>query len=177
MIAEDKAMSKLIMTALLASTMACVGCSASAKDSESQAFITKAIEGNMAEVEMGKLAQSQGQSEQVKSFGAMLVQDHTDANTKAMDAARQLGVTPPYGPSKKQMADHDRLAKLSGAKFDQQFATFMVTDHKKDIAEYTKESKMKTQDAAVTYASAALPTLKKHLESAQSLTSVSKKTM
>jgi putative membrane protein len=43
----------------------------------------------------------------------------------------------------------------------------MVKDHKKDIAAYTKASK-KT-DAAGQYAKSTLPTLQKHLETAQSL--------
>ena len=41
----------------------------------------EAIEGNYAEVEMGKLAQSNGQSDSVKSFGQILVND-TEPRTK-----------------------------------------------------------------------------------------------
>ena len=45
---------------------------------EDQTFVTKAIEGNLAEISMGKLAQEKGQSQDVKNFGAMLVHDHTE---------------------------------------------------------------------------------------------------
>jgi putative membrane protein len=55
---------------------------ASAQDKASQAFLSKAIEGNYAEVEMGKLAQQNGSSDAVKSFGKMLENDHADANQK-----------------------------------------------------------------------------------------------
>ena len=61
---------------------------ASAKDKPSEKFLTKAIEGNFAEVSMGDLAQKNGQSDGVKSFGKMLSTDHAAANQKALDAAK-----------------------------------------------------------------------------------------
>jgi hypothetical protein len=39
------------------------------------------------------------------------------------------------------MADYDKLAKESGPRFDRAFASHMVMDHEKDIAEYKKEAK------------------------------------
>jgi putative membrane protein len=56
---------------------------------------------------------------------------------------------------------------MSGSDFDKSFAQHMVHDHKKDIAEYKKESKGK--DAAGEYAQQTLPTLEKHLDEAQKL--------
>ncbi len=38
-------------------------------DKAAQTFLTKAIQGNLAEVSMGQLAQKQGESADVKSFG------------------------------------------------------------------------------------------------------------
>jgi predicted outer membrane protein len=43
--------------------------SAYAAEKHSEVFIKKAIEGNFAEVEMGKLAQQKGQNDDVKKFG------------------------------------------------------------------------------------------------------------
>jgi putative membrane protein len=133
-----------------------------------KAFITKAIQGNLAEVQMGQLAQEKSQNADVKSFGQMLAKDHGDANAKASDVANQLGVTPPEEPSKKQKADYAKMSKLSGDAFDKQFASHMVMDHKKDIKEYQADTKNK--DATADYASQTLPTLQKHLETAESLT-------
>ena len=48
-----------------------------------------------------KLAQEKGASDGVRSFGAMLVSDHSAANEKAMSVAQSMGVTPPTEPSKK----------------------------------------------------------------------------
>jgi putative membrane protein len=140
---------------------------ASAKDKQSEAFLKKAIEGNFAEVSMGDLAQKNGQSDAVKSYGRMLSTDHAAANQKALDAANSLGMNPPTGPNAKQKADYDKMSKMSGAGFDKMFATHMVADHQKDIAEYKKASKSK--DAAGEYASGQIETLQKHLDAAKSL--------
>ena len=51
-----------------------------AQDKASQKFLTEAIEGNFAEVQMGELAQKNGQSAEVKSYGQMLATDHNAAN-------------------------------------------------------------------------------------------------
>jgi putative membrane protein len=86
--------------------------SASAKDKLSEAFLKKAIEGNFAEVSMGDLAQKNGQSDGVKSYGKMLSTDHAAANQKALDAAKDLGMSPPAGPNAKQKAGNcDRVAQ------------------------------------------------------------------
>jgi len=157
---------RLIMGASLAMVLA-FGSASLAQDKASQKFLKEAIEGNLAEVQMGQLAQKNGNSDGVRSFGQMLEKDHSDANQKATNAANSLGVTPPTEPSSKQKADYDRMAKLSGARFDQEFAKHMVTDHRKDIREYEKEAKK--NDDAGRYANEALPTLRKHLQEAQSL--------
>ena len=147
-----------------------------AKEPASKTFITKAIQGNMAEVSMGELAQQNGQSDGVKQYGQMLAKDHGAANEKAQAVAQQISVTAPTEPTKKQKADHDKMAKLTGPAFDKAFAQHMVMDHKKDIAEYTKASKMKG-DPAGDYASQTLPDLQKHLEAAQALQKGAAKSM
>jgi putative membrane protein len=136
-------------------------------DKGSQAFITKAIEGNYAEVEMGKLAQQNGHTDGMKSFGQMLVTDHSSANEKAIAAAKEIGVTPPTGPTAKQKHEYERLSKMKGASFDKSFAQHMVTDHKKDISEYEREAKK--HDPVGRYANESLPVLRKHLHTAESL--------
>jgi putative membrane protein len=148
--------------------LAVTGGAGMAKDPASKAFITKAIQGNMAEVSMGQLAQQNGQSDAVKQYGQMLVSDHGAANEKAQAVAQQMNVTVPTEPTSKQKADMAKMQKLNGAAFDKAFAQHAVMDHKKDIAEYTKASKMKG-DPAGDYASQTLPDLQKHLEAAQAL--------
>lgn len=156
---------RLLMTGIAAGLI--LASPSFAQDKATQKFLREAIEGNLAEVQMGELAQKNGKSDQVRSFGQMLQKDHSDANQKAKAAANQLGMSPPSEPNGKQKAMYDRMSKLSGDSFDREFAKHMVQDHKKDIKEYEKAAKK--NDAVGAYAKEALPTLHKHLETAQSL--------
>lgn len=134
-------------------------------------FITDAAKGNLGEVKVGQLAEQKGASEGVKSYGRMLAKDHGDANTKVQALAKAKGVTMPTEPKPEAKATYDKLAKLNGAAFDKEFAKAMVDDHKKDIAEYEKQAGMKDDAQVAKYAADTLPTLKHHLEMAQSLDS------
>lgn len=138
-------------------------------DSASKGFIKNAIEGNYAEINVGKLAQEKGKSEGVKQFGKMLVDDHTAANAKAIAAAKEIGVSPPTGSSLMEKGTYLKLKLLSGESFDKSFAKSMVSDHKSDIKEYQKQAA--SDDPAGKFAKEALPTLRKHLQEAEQLQS------
>jgi putative membrane protein len=157
-------MKRVLLATAALSLIANVGI---AQDKANQEFLTKAIQGNYAEVQMGELAERNGQSGQVKTYGEMLRTDHSDANKKAIETAKTMGITPPTEPNAKQKTDYDELAKLQGPDFDKKFSEHMVMDHKKDIEEY--QTAAKKQDAAGKYATDALPTLQKHLQRAETL--------
>jgi putative membrane protein len=146
--------------------LALVG-AASAKPN--QAFLTDAIQGNLAEIAMGKLAQTSGASDAVRSFGQVLVKDHSASNDKATSLAQAQGVTPPTEPKPEAKKEYEKLTKLSGEAFDKEFAKHMVADHKKDIAEFERQAK--GSDDVASFAKDTLPTLQKHLQTAESLRS------
>lgn len=139
-----------------------------AANTKEDAFIEKAIAGNLAEIKVGELAQQKGATEGVRHFGTVLEQDHSTANQHAMSAASSMGVTPPAQPSPEAQELYQHLASLSGSEFDKAFVKAMVKDHKKDISEYKKQASGSNSPAA-TYAAETLPDLHKHLRLAESL--------
>jgi putative membrane protein len=156
--------------------VAAVGLSFSAVTAEAQGtkaskadqmFIKDAMEGDLAEMNMGKLAQEKAQRQGIKDFGKMLEQDHGEHSQKVQSKAQELGVTAPKEPNANQKATYDRLSKLSGEKFDGLFVREMVSDHKKDIGKYELEAKSKSSLAD--FAKETLPTLQHHLQTAEAL--------
>ena len=137
------------------------------KPATDQAFLKKAIEGNLAEVQMGKLAQQKGQDDDVKELGKDLVEDHGAANEKAMELAKEAGMTPPSEPSAEHKKAHDELSKLSGAAFDRQFVQVMIREHKQDIQAYPAAAE--GDGPVADYAEETLPKLREHLEDAEEL--------
>src|SRR5436305_11451511 len=59
-------------------------------------FMKKAAKGGTMEVAMGKLAEQNGQSDDVKSFGKRMVADHGKANDELKQIASQKNVTYPW---------------------------------------------------------------------------------
>lgn len=130
-------------------------------------FITDAIKGDNSEIALGQLAVQKGGSDAVKTFGKTLVDDHGKAKDDAMAVAKKLSVEAPDGITDEAQAESTKLQAMSGADFDREFKTYMISDHQKDIADFQDEAKSKGKAAKL--AEKALPTLQKHLEIAQSL--------
>jgi len=92
---------------------------------------------NKEEIQAGRLAQQQGSSADIKSYGEKLVTDHTKADEQVMAAASKAGVKP--NPSSltahdKEMMQTDKkkmdqMKRLSGSQFDAAFAQEMSRDH------------------------------------------------
>ena len=61
-----------------------------AQDSPEARFLMDAVRGDIAETKMGELAQQKGQSEGVRAFGEMLVEDHSSAMKKTAELAKDL---------------------------------------------------------------------------------------
>src|SRR5689334_17972896 len=114
------------MRSILAALIALLsGSLALAAGQAEQHFMKDSIQGNLAEVDVGNLAQQKGASQGVKDFGAMLAKDHAAANEKAEQAASALGVSSPSQPSAKQKALYKKLSGLSGEQFDKEFVRSM----------------------------------------------------
>jgi putative membrane protein len=100
---------------------------ASATDRE---FINDMVIAGNAEVQLGQLTNEHAASEEVKSFGQMMIKDHTQAAMELMEIASQLNVQPPAQPDAKHKDLVATLSKLQGAEFDRQYMAAMVKGHR-----------------------------------------------
>ena len=135
--------------------------------SDDKKFIEKAAQGGVAEVQMGKLAAQKAQSAQVKQFGERMAKDHASANDKLTHIASQKGVTPASDMDSSSKREYDKLQKLSGAQFDQEYMKTMVSDHEKDVKEFQSEAKSAKDPEVKSFAQSTLPTLEEHLKMAK----------
>jgi putative membrane protein len=135
-------------------------------------FWTKAAEGGMAEVEMGKLASTNAESAEVRQFGEMMVADHSKANIELMGLAAKNGVRVPYMPDHAHQAKAKELSGMRGAAFDRAYMDAMVADHEKTVELFrTQASNQNGPKELTEWASQTLPTLEKHLEMARTIRS------
>jgi len=132
-------------------------------------FVSQAGAANMAEVALGKLAMSQGQSDAVRNFGDRMVTDHTAANVALNNLAGPLGLPLAQQPTMLQEKTIDSLASMSGPSFDRHYGRTAVKDHEDAVRLFTQEASFGANADLRTFAARMLPTLKQHLSMAHSL--------
>lgn len=80
---------------------------------------------NTADIETGKLGAERAQTKEVKDYGIMLSQVHTEVRQKGRDLAKKLGVTPKLPEGNTMLRDHqaamERLRVLNGPAFERAF--------------------------------------------------------
>ena len=166
LVAASAATAQATSTPSSAGTKASSGAALAAGD---KAFVEKAAVGGMAEVEMGKMAQQKGSSDQVKQFGSRMVEDHSKANDELKQIASSKGITLPTALDAKHKSKMDKMHKLSGAQFDRAYMDDMVADHKQDVAEFRKQANSGKDSDLKSFAAKTLPTLEEHLKMARDL--------
>lgn len=92
------------------------------------------VTANNVDIQAGKLGEKKGKSADVKSFGKMMVTDHTGVNRQATALVKKLGVKPednPTSQSLKKGGDENlaALKKLKGAEFDKAYIDHEVAYH------------------------------------------------
>jgi putative membrane protein len=126
----------------------------SAKD---KTFMKKAAKGGTMEVAMGKVAEQNAQSDDVKSFGKRMVSDHGKANDELKSIASKKGVQlPSKEPSSKWTSD-------------KAYMDMMVKDHEKDLAEFKEEANSGSDPDVKKFADDTAKVIQEHLDLAKDI--------
>ena len=133
-------------------------------------FLTKAAMMDMAEIETGRLAISQGASDAVKQFGQRMIDDHTRTSQQLTQIASAAGFTPPPTLDARHQAAAAKLARLTGDEFDRAYMKQMVKDLQEAVSLYQRQSTRGTMPDLRAFAADTLPALQEHLSMARSMT-------
>jgi putative membrane protein len=114
-------------------------------------FLTEAMKGDNTEVVLGGLA-------------AERATDHTRARNDAALVARRMGIQPTRQLTPEGRQEDARLRRLRGPTFDREFVSFMVSDHRRDIARFRERANGRGPVANL--ARNTLPILQHHLDTA-----------
>lgn len=138
-------------------------------------YAVKAANGGMLEVQLGKLAATNGTSQKVVDFAKMMVDDHSKANKELMAIAASKFITMPAILDNKTQKDYDDFTKMDKKDFDKAYIDYMVKDHKEDIDEFKKEVKDGKDAEIKGFALKHIPILEHHLQMAQAASDAVKK--
>lgn len=145
-----------------------LSCAPAALAATDEEFLRAAIGINLAEIDMGEMASEKGRSDDVKTFGQTLIDDHMKANDEAKKLAESLQVEIPTEPSQEAQKVAEELGGKQGAEFDDAFADHMVMGHEQAITLFEDKADDGENEVS-TYAKNTLPVLEAHLKTAQSL--------
>jgi putative membrane protein len=133
-------------------------------------FIQDAAESGMFEVQIAQLAASKATDPNVKSFADTLAKEHSTANNELVQLANSKGVELAAGPPRGKRRDIEKMARRTGAEFDQQFVREVgIKDHEKDIKKFEKASEKAKDPQLKAWIDKTLPHLREHLAMAQKL--------
>jgi len=132
------------------------------------AFLKKALQGDNSETRLGRLAEQQGHAPALRAFGRTLARDHTAARQQVLAVAKAHGVPATTQMTPEARAEYAKLRRMHGWAFDQEFARYMVKDHRKDIADFERHARHGDKSTR-RLAQHTLPTLRKHLRLAEGL--------
>ena len=131
-------------------------------------FISKAVEDNREEVELGKLAQGKASSDAVKQLGQRMIEDHSAANQDLLQLAENKGMKL-QDKAPKADREMERLAKLQGPEFDREYVRAMVKDHKQDVAEFRRMHSGAVDPNLKAWVDKTLPTIEDHLKTIEGI--------
>jgi putative membrane protein len=134
-----------------------------------QSFLQKAAEGQQAEVVLGQLAVQKASSDQVKQYGAHMIQDHQKASEELRQLATREGTLLPSQLSIEHQQIQQKLSQLSGKDFDKAYISFMVEDHMKDLGEFQQGARTLQDPQVRQWTQGTLPILKAHLDKAKAI--------
>ncbi|HEX7812798.1 MAG TPA: DUF4142 domain-containing protein [Burkholderiales bacterium] len=134
-----------------------------------RAFLQKAAQANIAEIEAGKLAQQRSRREDVKQFGQQMEKDHGETLGKLKTLAASKGVSLPDRPDEAHQALAAQLSRAEGSEFDRIYiGNAGVADHKAAKALFQQGAK--SRDAEIkAFAAKTLPHIEHHLQMAERL--------
>ena len=139
----------LITSCLIALTLLPIPArAAESLSAEDKAFVMKASQGGMTEVQLGQLAAEKGTAPEVKDFGAKMVTDHSKANMELTAIISAKGIVLPDKLDSKHQTMVNTMKSLSVGAFDKTYVDAMVVDHSKDHALFEKEASS-GQDAEI----------------------------
>jgi putative membrane protein len=131
--------------------------------------MVSAMEGDMAEIQLARLAQQKASSSQVKEFAQRMIDDHTKLDAEMKPMAQQFGVEAPTDLSAKHKAVQSKLQGLSGDNFDQEYVKAMVSDHSEDDQAFLREQTMAKDPTLKNAVTQAEPIIAEHLRMAKDL--------
>src|SRR6202049_892193 len=133
-------------------------------------FVKEVAISDMFEIDSSKLAQDKGTAPE-KTFASQMITDHTKTSTelKGLVTSGKVKAEVPTALDSSHQSKLDKLKDESGKDFSSDFDSIQVSAHKDAVSLFERYAKGGENADLKAWAAKTLPTLKHHLEMAESL--------
>ncbi len=138
----------------------------SKKQEKDAQFIVNAAEINMAQIQLGQLAQQRGQASHVKEFGKKMEDAYTKSQRDLTALANTKRITIPTSPTDGVREAYEKLNEKPGSDFDKAYADMMVSRHRDAIKTFEDATTDRYDPEINDWAIATLPDLRTNLNHA-----------
>ena len=137
-------------------------------DTTARHFLIMASIGNLQEINAGKAASQKATQSDIKSFGQMMVSDHSDAEKQLLQLAKSRNIQLPEAATGAPPEDLN-LKKATGEDFDRMYVHAMVSGHASTVMMFQNYAITGKNPMVKAWAQQMLPTLKGHLDAIKKL--------
>ncbi|GGK75952.1 DUF4142 domain-containing protein [Rufibacter glacialis] len=139
------------------------------KDEDVGWFVAEVGSAGMFEVELGRLASSKATQPQVRQFGQLMLDHHTQSNAQLKEIANLKNLIVPNAMSDDHQEVYNKVMGNAGATFDKAYVEAIVEDHKEAIDKFEEMAEKGKDLELKAFAQKGLPTLRAHLLQAEKL--------
>ena len=139
--------------------------------SRTASFLQKAVEEQQLEIVLARLAIMNAANDEIKAFGARMIQDHQQANQEVRFLAIKEDVHLLMRLNERAIYQKAQLSGLIGTEFDQAYITTMLRDHAEILQEFEQAALTEQENEVRQWAASSLTQLRDHLERAKALAS------
>jgi putative membrane protein len=150
----------LMMSVMIGSHAASAAATASDQD---KTFVAKVSQGGMYEVELGKVAETKGSTQDIRDQGNTEAHDHDLVGQALKTAADSAGLTFPTELNADFKARLASISASSGVAFDKAYIADMKKIHAADGAAFLTESKQGTNPALKEFAASTYNIVQRHV--------------
>ncbi len=145
------------------------GFSASPLQEEDRTLLNKLVQGDSAEIRIGKLIEARTSQPNVKDFAHRMVNDHSLLLSETNSWAKNRSIPLEVNPGVEENMMMKQLSGLTGQALDRKYIQEMLEDHKSEVSKVAQHLEKKPNSSISPLLKKTIPILEDHLRLAENV--------
>jgi putative membrane protein len=134
-----------------------------------QKFVEAAANNDLYEIALGNFVKERAQSDEIKQFATMMVEQHTQSSRQLQQAAQAAGIEVPSQMDEVHQAKLKKMQEKTGRMLERGYAIDQTAGHVMAVLKFHDATQMAQKPELKQFATATLPKLQQHFQHAARL--------